>query len=266
MQEFMQAISQLFHGSFDAGWAAMIAAIGLLIGFSSGLFGIGGALIATPLLKLLVAMPPMLALATPLPVALPSAISGSVAYYNNGLIDFKAVRNVLWSALPANLLGTWLTQYMNGQVMMMLTGGFMMLVGITFFVRGWLFQESHEPERSSAVGFAITGAIAGFLAGFLAIGGGLVMVPAFVRGMNMRFKKATATSLFAVAVLSVPASVGHFLLGHIDVIVAVMLALVASPMSYLGAQVAMKLRNKTLERIYGTFMIAFAAYFLLRQV
>jgi uncharacterized membrane protein YfcA len=262
----IQELLQSLNGSIDAGSAGIVAVIGAMIGFSSGLFGIGGALIATPLLKLLVAMPPMLALATPLPVALPSAISGSAAYYKNGLIDFKAVRNVLWSALPANLLGTWLTQYMHGQVMMLLTGGFMMLVGITFFVRGWLFQESHKPEHSSAAGFAVTGAIAGFLAGFLAIGGGLVMVPAFVRGMNMKFKKATATSLFAVAVLSVPASIGHFLLGHIDVVVALILALIAAPMSYLGAQTAIKLRNNTLERIYGTCMIAFAAYFLLRQV
>ncbi len=245
---------------------ALVGLIGAVIGFSSGLFGIGGALVATPLLRLLVDMPPMLALATPLPVALPAAISGSVAYYKGGLIDFKVVRNVLLTALPANLIGTWLTQYVAGYVMMLCTAGFMLLVGGTFFVRGWLFKEVDEQERSSPLALAFTGAVAGFLAGFLAIGGGLVMVPAFVRVLRMRFKKASATSLFAVAVLSIPASIGHFWLGHIDVVVALMLSVVAAPMSFLGAKAAITLRNKTLERLYGTFMVFFALYFLYRQL
>jgi uncharacterized protein len=246
--------------------AIIILFIGIVIGFSSGFFGIGGALVATPLLKILAAMPPMLALATPLPVALPSAIAGSVAYYKNGLIDFSTVRTVLITALPMNLLGTWLTRFVDGGVMMMLTGGFMLLVGATFFVRGWLFAESTEPERRSTTALAVTGALAGLLAGFLAIGGGLVMVPAFVRAVRMPFKRATATSLFCVAVLSMPASIGHGLLGHIDWLVAAMLSVIAVPMSYLGARAAITLRNKTLERIYGTFMIAFAAYFLYHQL
>jgi uncharacterized membrane protein YfcA len=242
------------------------ACVGGLIGFSSGLFGIGGALIATPLLNIVLALPPMLALATPLPVALPSAVSGSVAYYKGGLIDFRTVRTVLVAALPANVLGTALTKYMDGTVMMIFTGAFMLAVGGTFFVRAWLLAERNEPERSSFIVLVITGFAAGFLAGFLAIGGGLVMVPAFVRALNMPFKRATATSLFCVAILSIPASIGHFLLGHIDLRIAFVLACTAIPMAYIGANVALNLRNRTLERIYGTVMILFALYFLYRQM
>jgi uncharacterized protein len=250
----------------------LIGFIGAIIGFSSGLFGIGGALIATPLLKLLLDMPPMLALATPLPAALPSAIAGSVAYYKGGLIDFAIVRRVLLTALPANILGTWLTVWVSGEWMMIATGGFMMLVGATFFVRGWLLKEADSPDaaltlardRRGKMLVLVTGAVAGFLAGFLAIGGGLVMVPAFVRILKMRFKQASATSLFCVAVLSVPASIGHFWLGHIDWRVALGLTVAAVPMAYLGARAAIRLRNQALERIYGTFMVAFAVYFLVR--
>jgi uncharacterized membrane protein YfcA len=244
----------------------ILACIGALIGFSSGFFGIGGALVATPLLKLLAGLPPMLALATPLPTALPSALSGSVAYYHSKLIDFPTVRTVLLAALPMNLLGTSLTAFVQGDAMMLATGAFMLLVGGTFFVRGWLLAESTELERRSTPTLVATGAVAGFLAGFLAIGGGLVMVPAFVRVLRMPFKRATATSLFCVAVLSVPASIGHSVLGHIDWGIALVLSVVAVPMSYLGARVAILLRNRTLERIYGTVMIIFALYFLYRQV
>jgi uncharacterized protein len=258
--------------------AVLTLAIGAVIGISGGLFGIGGALVATPLLKLLLDMPAMLALATPLPVALPSALSGSVAYYRSGLICFPVVRRVLLVALPANVLGTWLTAFVPGTVMMMLTGGFIVVVGGTFFVRGWLLREHPDAptvtfsssDSSSeltlySTRILCTGAVAGFLAGFLAIGGGLVMVPAFVRALRMGFKQASATSLFCVAVLSVPASIGHFWLGHIDWRVALGLTVTAVPMAYLGARAAIRLRNRVLERAYGTFMIAFALYFLLRM-
>ncbi len=246
-------------------WYAIVLGIGGVIGFCAGLFGIGGALIATPLLKILVEMPPMLALATPLPTALPSSISGTVAYYKAKLIDFSIVRFVIAGALPANLLGTWLTQFTSGQAMMLYTGCFMMLVGVTFFVRSWLLQEQTREKNTSPAILLVIGVIAGFLSGFLAIGGGLVMVPLFVRLCGMRFKQATATSLFCVAILSIPGTLGHWYLGHIDWKAACVLALASTPASFLGAKAAIRLRNQTLERIYGTFMISFAVYFLWRQ-
>jgi uncharacterized protein len=250
---------------FENMWYLIIASIGSMIGFSAGLFGIGGALIATPLLNILVNMPPMLALATPLPTALPSALSGTVAYYKAKLINFDVVTFVIVGAVPANVLGTWLTKSIAGQAMMMFTGGFMVLVGITFFVRGWLLAEREQEISISTPKLISIGVMAGFLSGFLAIGGGLVMVPALVRICGMKFKQATATSLFCVAILSIPATLGHWYLGHIDWTAAFFLALASTPASFLGAKAAIKLRNKTLERIYGTFMITFAVYFLWRQ-
>lgn len=247
-------------------WYFIVLTIGSLIGFSAGLFGIGGALIATPLLKVLLEMPPMLALATPLPTAFPSALSGTVAYYKAKLINFNVVKYVIASAIPANLFGTYLTSFTGGQAMMIFTGIFLVLVGGTFFVRGWLLAEKESVEKEpSPITYLGIGVGAGFLSGFLAIGGGLVMVPAFVRLCGMKFKQATATSLFCVAILSLPATLGHWYLGHIDWKAALFLALASTPASFLGAKAAITMRNKTLERIYGTFMIAFAIYFLWKQ-
>jgi uncharacterized membrane protein YfcA len=244
----------------------VVLCIGASIGLSSGLFGIGGALIATPLLKLLLDLPGMIALGTPLPVAFPAAIAGVTAYFRAGLIRFRVVRWALLGAIPANIAGTWLTKYMTGGAMMLWTGGFMLAVGITFFVRGWLLSERNDAERLEPRSILATGAVSGFLAGFLAIGGGLVMVPAFVRLNKMKFKEASATSLFCVAALSVPATIGHWLLEHIDWSVALALMVAATPASFLGARLAVKLRNQTLERAYGTAMILFALFFLWRQI
>ena len=76
--------------------------IGLSIGFLSGFFGLGGSSIATPLLKLFANVKPVYALATPLLVALPSAISGAVVYYRNNHVDFKLAKLIKISNTISN--------------------------------------------------------------------------------------------------------------------------------------------------------------------
>lgn len=247
-------------------WYVIVAAIGGLIGLSSGMFGIGGALIATPLLALYAGLPPFLALGTPLPAALPSAISGSVVYHRNRLINLPLALRILPAAVPFNLLGTWATTLVSGDAIMFATGGFVLLVGGTFFIRGWLLKPAAESEPRIGWGKAIaSGAAAGLLSGFLAIGGGIVLVPAFVKINRLPLKSALATSLLCVAALSVPGSVGHFLLGHIDVPAMLVLTACVVPAANIGARLAVNMRSRTLERIYGTFMILFALYFLVTR-
>lgn len=241
--------------------------IGSIIGFCSGLFGIGGALIATPLLNTALGMSPFLALATPLPVAIPSALSGTLAYYKHKLIDFRSATYVLLGALPANLLGVYSTKFVSGHALMVLTGLFLAYVGTTFFIRGWLQREqSNQEERVQLPLLLSTGVLAGYLSGLLAIGGGIVMVPIFVRIVRMPLKKALATSLFCVAILALPSSIGHFYLGHIAVYPMFLLMITAIPFSYLGARTAIAIRSITLERIFGTFTIVFAIYFLIKHL
>ncbi len=242
------------------------ALIGAFIGTSSGMLGLGGALAATPLLKILVGLPPLLALASPLPSTLPSAISGSIVYRRLGLINYKLAMWVLVAALPMNIVGTRATQYIPPVMLMYLTGGFIALVGGTFFIRGWLLKEAPEEAVRHSIGWALfTGVLTGLVSGILAIGGGIVMIPLFIRINKLRVKSAFATSLFTIAVLAIPGSIGHYLLGHIHIQTMVILMIMVVPFSYLGASLAVKLRGRTLERIFGTFMLALAVYFILTQ-
>lgn len=241
-----------------------VAVIGIMIGLLSGLFGLGGALIATPLLKIFAGLSPLLALATPLPAAVPSAISGSIVYYRNKLIDFKIAQVILLCAIPMNYIGVEATKYVDDKVLMILTGVFLFLVGGTFFVRGWLLKEekTYEVQRSLSV-LIPAGLATGFLSGLLAIGGGIVLVPVFVRLNRLPLKSSLATSLFCVLILSIVGTIKHYMLGNIDVKTALILSVFAVPFSYYGAKMAIKLRNQTLERMYGTFVVCFAIYFLI---
>lgn len=81
----------------------LLLAVGMVTGFSSGLFGIGGSLIGTPLLRVVVQMPPLFALATPLPVVIPSALSGAATYWRQGLVNRALVIETLRIALLPRL-------------------------------------------------------------------------------------------------------------------------------------------------------------------
>ncbi len=146
------------------------------------------------------------------------------------------------------------------------TAAVMVYVAVTFLVRSWLLREEKEtaPNTSVVMPLAI-GALVGIFSGLLAVGGGIVMVPAFVRVMRLTLKQALATSLLCVAALSIPGTIVHGLLGHIDWQVALVLAVTSIPFSYIGAKAAVRLRNQTLERIYGVFMFVFAVYFILKM-
>jgi uncharacterized membrane protein YfcA len=77
----------------------VLGGLGGIAGLSSGLFGIGGALIATPLLRL-TGIEPLLALATPLPAAIPTALSASIAYWRHRLIRWDVAGWLLLTGLP----------------------------------------------------------------------------------------------------------------------------------------------------------------------
>ena len=70
-----------------------VVAIGAMVGFTGGLFGKGGSAVATPLL-VLVGIPPIVALASPLPATVPSTAVASYAYWQERFLDWKVVR---WS-------------------------------------------------------------------------------------------------------------------------------------------------------------------------
>ncbi len=240
--------------------------IGAFVGVASGLFGIGGSLIATPMLRAIVGLAPLLALASPFPAIIPSSVSGSIVYARQKLIDPGVVKLTLIAGFPAVVAGSYTTKLVEGNALMVLTGLFLVFVGGTFMVRGWLLKEDTHEYKPHATRIVPIAVFAGFLAGFLAIGGGIVFVPAYVRLLRMPLKQAIATSLLCVGCFAIPGTIIHATLGHIDWIVALVMAVTVIPFSHLGARLAVNIRNRTLERIYGVFIMSFALWFIWTQV
>lgn len=239
---------------------------GILIGFASGIFGIGGSIIGTPVLKVAFSLPDLIALASPLPVTIPAAVSGAYGYFKKRLIRVDVAKGVIVGGLPATILGAVGTRVVASHWLMILTGFFIVVVGIRILYKSKITSGTVFDKYPLMLYTVILGIITGFLSGFLAIGGGVVMVPAFILLFGMTMQEAAATSLFCVAFLAIPGTVVHWMLGNIDWLLVFNLSVGMIPTSYIGSQVAMSLKSRHLEIIFGVFLILFGIYFGLNQL
>lgn len=239
--------------------------VGILIGFLSGLFGIGGSIITTPVLKVVFGLPSLIALATPLPVTIPAALAGVYGYLKRDLVNKKVAFYVVSAGLPATIIGALATKLVSGTWLMVMTGVFVIIVGIRLFYNSKL-KETPQSKQIPIVVFSIlTGLATGFCSGLLAIGGGIIMIPAFLLIFGMTIQEAIATSLFSIIFFAIPGTLVHWHLHHIDWLLVLNISIGVIPASYLGAKVAMQIKSQKLLMFFSIFLIAFGVYFILSQ-
>lgn len=240
--------------------------VGILVGFLSGLLGIGGGLITTPVLKIFFGLPSLIALATPLPVIIPTALAGVYGYLRKGYVNKRIAFWVVLGGLPFTILGALGTKVIPGVWLMILTGVFVIVVGIRLLYSA-KFEEEPIPKQIPVVLTALlTGLITGLFAGLLALGGGIIMIPAFLLIFGLPIKEAIATSLFSIVFFSIPGSFVHSQMHHIDWQIVFNLSVGVIPASYLGAQVGIRIKSKKLLTIFSIFFILFGIYFIWNQL
>jgi uncharacterized membrane protein YfcA len=235
--------------------AASIIGIGLGIGFLSGLFGKGGSAVATPLL-FAVGVPAMLAVGSPLPAALPSTLVASSTYRRRGFADRSIILFSIAVGVPATLIGALATIWVDGGALVLVTE----LLAIVIGVRMLLAPAGSDRDGSAAGAMAtppdrrtlaaVAGAV-GLVSGLLANSGGFLLAPLYATVLRLPLKRAFAASLSVSAALTIPATIIHASLGHIDWAVTGLFALGATPLSFVGARVAVRAPNRQLERVYG---------------
>lgn len=241
-------------------YRSVIVATGAVVGFLSGLLGKGGSAITTPALQVFAHVNPFSALASPLPATLPTTLSASLAYRGKDLINTKVVLFSILLGIPATLAGSYFSHLLKGYVLMILTALFVLSLGLSFFISVTL----HEDEKPNQVvpfwKIALIALPIGFLSGLLANSGGVLYGPLFIRFLKLPVKKALACSLLVSAGLAIPGTLAHWYLGHIDWSVALLLSLGSLPCSYVGAKLALKMRNIVLEKLFAVLLIGFGAF------
>jgi len=243
-----------------------IVAVGAAIGFLGGLLGKGGSAIATPVLAAL-GLPPIVALAAPLPATVPATLVAANRYRRHGFIDRTVLRWSLIAGVPATLVGAFATRWIDAGNLVLFTDVVIVAIGVRMLAAsgstGIEAGAGSEVERNRMIAVAV---VTGLAAGLLANSGGFLLAPLFVAVLGLGIRPALGTSLATASVLAVPGTIVHLALGHLDLAVVVLFALGAIPLSGLGARVAMRIDVGKLERLYGGSLVVIGTAFLLTSV
>jgi len=167
----------------------------------------------------------------------------------------------------------------DGHLLQLITAG---LLGLSSYRMGRAVpaMPAHEPiaesdaleapERTTAddpshgaspTRYAAIGAVSGLLSGLLGIGGGVVMVPAFVQLARIEVKAAIATSLVCVGAFAVPGTITHALQGHVDWRVTLALVAGVIPGARLGAALTIRAADRRLRVTVASFLGLTAALY-----
>jgi uncharacterized membrane protein YfcA len=231
--------------------------VGFGTGVLSGMFGVGGAVLSTPAIRVL-GVGALDAVGTTIPSIIPSAVSGTLRYHREGLVRWPVVLRVGAIGSVAAVGGAFLSHVVpgDGHLLMVATAA---LVGFTAWrmVAARDEPESTVPEavppggehrgRGELAKVAVTAIGAGGLSGLLGVGGGIVMVPAFAEWIGFSIKESVGTSLACVGILAIPSMTTHALLGDINWWYAAALSVGVVPGARIGAHLAIRSSDRGLR-------------------
>ena len=125
---------------------------------------------------------------------------------------------------------------------------------------------SFKPNRSQLMIAVAIGALAGLASGFSGLGGGFLMVPLLLSVLHMPMKLTSGTSLIAIMILALPATITQIMLGNVDLIVGIAVACGTIPAAFFGARLVKNLPERTLRLAFAGFLIVGASLLLLKEV
>jgi uncharacterized membrane protein YfcA len=241
-------------------------AAGAALGTLTGLFGVGGASIATPLLSLL-GVPGLIAVASPLPATIPGSAVAAVAYVRTGAARPKAAAWTVAGGAPAAVAGALLSRVIGGPTLLVASGLVLVIIGAR--VMRPIEQSARDvgtQRRQNRPLLVLAAAGVGLFTGLLANGGGFLLVPLYLLVFGLRMRQAVGTSLLVIVFLAIPTLITHWMLGHIDWAISTELALGLVPASFLTSRYAQNVEGPVLRRWFGTFLIILGAGFTLYRI
>jgi len=269
----------------------LILGLGGAIGFLSGLFGVGGGFLMTPML-IFIGIPPAVAVASEANQIVAASVSGALAHMRRGNIDFKMGLVLTVGGFAGSGVGVWIFTLLRqlGQVELLIALSYVVFLGsigaLMLFESGrtmlrrqagtatrgklhqhtWLhglpFKMRFRRSRLyiSALVPVGVGFFVGILAAIMGVGGGFIMVPAMIYLLGMPTAVVIGTSLFQI--IFVTANV-TFLQAMTNQTVDIVLALILLTSAVIGAQIGTRvggrLRGEQLRGLLALIVLAVCA-------
>jgi uncharacterized membrane protein YfcA len=241
---------------------------GSIVGFSLGLVGGGGSILAVPLLIYLVGVPSA-------HVAIGTSAFAVAANAATNLAAHTRMKTVKWQCATvfaaAGMLGSYggssLSKLVDGPKLIGLFAMLMLIIaGIMFARRANTGDPNVRLTRENLPKLLLGGIGIGALSGFFGIGGGFLIVPGLMLAAGMPITNAIGSSLLAVTAFGATAAANYAVSGLVDWRLAVMLLGGGVAGGLLGSRVARSLgaRRGALNAIFATVIIAVAIYMLWR--
>lgn len=272
-----------------------ILGMGGIVGLLSGLFGVGGGFLLTPLL-MWVGIPPAVAVASDTNQIVAASVSGTIAHSRNKNVDFKLGFIILVGSMVGGSLGTVLVKALQSLgnfdfvlkatyvVMLLGVGSFMFIESINS-LRKKDKKDSETSKESKAmrlmnklpmkmhfdvsgidcsvISLFLLGLLIGILAALMGVGGGFIMLPVMIYMLGMPTIKAVGTSVFVIIFTAINVTIAQSSLNHtVDVMLAIVLLIGSSIGAQFGAKLGKKLPAEQLRVIFSVIVLAVMAKLL----
>jgi uncharacterized protein len=269
----------------------VLLGLGAAVGFLSGVFGVGGGFLLTPLL-IFIGVPPTVAVASSANQLVGASVSGVLTHWRRGNVDFKMGCVLLVGGLAGSLLGVWIFTLLKrlGQVELTISIGYVLLLGVLGFlmmiesVRALL--RLHRPgaarhrlhqhtwmhglplkarfRRSRLYISALLpigiGFVIGIFSAILGIGGGFIMVPAMIYLLGMPTGVVPGTSLLQIIFVAANVTLLQAFTNHtVDAVLALVLLVGGVIGARVGSRFGTHLRGEQLRFLLALMVLAVAA-------
>ncbi len=269
----------------------VLLAMGGAVGFLSGMFGVGGGFLITPLL-IFYNIPPAIAVATGANQVIASSFSGALVHFKRKTLDFKLGTVLLAGGIVGASFGAMVFAYLRrlGQldlivsllyvVFLGVVGGLMLLESVRAIsrARGGQTISLRKPGQHnwihrlplkmrfrasklfvSVIPVLVLGAFIGFLASIMGVGGGFIMVPALIYLLKVPTNVVIGTSLFQIIFVAAFTTIIHSTANQtVDVVLAFLLMVGGVAGAQYGARVGQRLRGEQLRALLALLVLAVA--------
>lgn len=274
----------------------VIFGMGGAVGILSGMFGVGGGFLMTPLL-IFYGIPPIVAVATEANQIVASSISGAFAHWRRKAVDFKMGTILLFGGIIGSFIGIELFIFLKdlGQIDLIISLSYVILlgaIGTLIFIEGMRSMIAHRNEKVvqvkkrkdrtwvhslplrvrfkksglyiSIIPPIVIGIAVGIMASIMGVGGGFIMVPAMIYLLRMPTNVVIGTSLYQIIFVTSLVTVLH---AYENQTVDVMLAMILMSGGVVGAQIGAalghKLKAEQLRFLLGILILAVCAKMLI---
>ena len=259
------------------------------VGLLSGMFGVGGGFLMTPLLIFL-GVTPSVAVGTGTNLIIASSVSGTMAHWRRGNVDFLVGALVSGGGIGGAWLGAFVFKLLSeaGQIDLVVSLAYVLFLSVVGFLmgaesvktmvrgRGTVRRKAHDHiwihglplklrfRRSrlyvSAIPLFVLGFLMGILASIMGIGGGFVMIPAMIYLIGMPTAVVVGTSLFGIIVISTVSCLAHAINNNnVDVILGLLLAVGAVIGAQYGTRIGGRIRAEHLRGLLALLVLAVGA-------